>query len=79
MERIFRSTTTRTFSKSGLEIIKGKDYKLDDLQGNLGNSTILKHFREVYKDQPTKVITITRVKGKKGKIITLKKVEKLIN
>lgn len=80
MERKFRSVVTKTFTKSNTKVVEGQVYDLEELQDVLGYSTILKHFREIdSSSQPeVKVITITRIKGKKGKMITLKKVEKTL-
>lgn len=80
MERKFRAVATKTFSKSGTEIVEGKIYDLEELQDVLGYSTILKHFREITSEvqKEVRVITITRKIGKKGKIMSFKKVEKTL-
>lgn len=77
MEREFRAIATKTFTKSGKEIVDGKVYKLSELENVLGNSTIIKYFREITSEvqKEVRVITITKRVGKKGKVMTFKKVE----
>lgn len=70
-KRKFRSIVDKKFQK-GLEVKKNEIYDLDFLKSSqIGNSTIIKHFREMGKE---KIIEKTIFKSKGNKTITFQKI-----